>query len=239
MNKPFKIFMDFDGTISKVDVGDVLFRKFGKEEITNKIVDDLLNDKISSRECWTQLCESVDSINKKELDKFILSIEVESSFHKFVKYCNEHNFNLFILSDGFDYYINKILNREDLSHLKIYSNSLSIAENGSLIPSFPFFNENCKSTANCKRNHIIENSSENDYTVFVGDGNSDKDPIEYVDFIFAKDDLLKYCEKQRITYFPFSDFFDVIKRLDELRLKKRLKKRHQAELKRREAYLAE
>ena len=64
--------MDFDGTISKVDVGDELFRKFGKEEITNKIVDNLLNDKISSRECWTQLCESVDSINKKELDKFIL-----------------------------------------------------------------------------------------------------------------------------------------------------------------------
>ena len=128
MNKPFKIFMDFDGTISKVDVGDELFRKFGKEEITNKIVDNLLNDKISSRECWTQLCESVDSINKKELDKFILSIEVESSFHQFVKYCNEHNFNLFILSDGFDYYINKILNREDLSHLKIYSNSLSITE---------------------------------------------------------------------------------------------------------------
>jgi 2,3-diketo-5-methylthio-1-phosphopentane phosphatase len=239
MNKQFKIFMDFDGTISKIDVGDELFRKFGKEELTNKIIDDLLNDRISSRECWTRLCEGVDSINKNDLDEFILGVEVEPSFHQFVKYSNEHNFDLFILSDGFDYYINKILNREGLKQLKVYSNSLSITEEGVLVPSFPFLNENCKSTANCKRNHIIEHSGESDHTVFIGDGNSDKDPIEYVDFIFAKDDLLKYCEKQRITYFPFNDFIDIINRLDELSSKKRLKKRHQAELKRREAYLAE
>jgi 2-hydroxy-3-keto-5-methylthiopentenyl-1-phosphate phosphatase len=75
--------------------------------------------------------------------------------------------------------------------------------------------------------------------VFIGDGNSDNDAIQYVDFIFAKDDLLKFCEVQRITYFPFKDFNDVIVRLNELVSKKRLKKRHQAELKRREAFMIE
>ena len=114
-----------------------------------------------------------------------------------------------------------------------------IDKNGKLIPTFPFYNSDCKSTANCKRNHIIENSGDEDYTVFIGDGNSDKDPIQYVDFIFAKKDLLKFCEVNRITYFPFKNFDDVIERLTELGLRKRLKKRHQAELKRREAYLVE
>ncbi len=239
MKKPFKIFMDFDGTISTVDVGEEIFRKFGKKELTDLIVTDLLNNKISSKECWVRLCESVQFVNKKELDDFILSMEVQPDFHQFVDYCKENEYEMFILSDGFDYYINKILYREGLGNLKVYCNTLSITKDSVLVPSFPFINENCFTSANCKRVHIIENSSDADYTVFIGDGNSDKDPIEYVDFIFAKDDLLRYCEKQRITYFPFRNFNDVIARLDELKQKKRLKKRHQAELKRRDAYLAE
>jgi 2-hydroxy-3-keto-5-methylthiopentenyl-1-phosphate phosphatase len=121
----------------------------------------------------------------------------------------------------------------------VLSNKLILDDNGKLIPSFPFYTADCRSSANCKRNHIIENSSEDEYTVFIGDGNADKDAIQYVDFIFAKDDLLKFCELQRVTYFPFRNFDDVILRMNELLSKKRLKKRHQAELKRREAFTIE
>lgn len=231
--------MDFDGTISKVDVGDELFRTFGNKAEVDGIVQNLLDDKITSRECWTRLCVSIDFININQLDDFILSIEIYPDFHHFVDYCNNHDFSLTILSDGFDYYISKILSREGLEGLKFFSNKLEITSDGRLVPFFPYFNGNCRSLANCKKNHIIENSGENDYTVFIGDGSSDKDTVEYVDFIFAKDDLLKYCERQRITYFPFNNFSDIMLKLNELDSKKKLKKKHQAVLKRREAYLAE
>jgi len=105
-----------------------------------------------------------------------------------------------------------------------------------LIPKFPFTDEECKICANCKRNHILNNSSEDDYTIYVGDGYSDTCPAQFVDFIFAKNSLLKFCEKERISYFPFSNFYDVTKRIDEMRNKKRLRKRHQAFLKRKEVY---
>ena len=238
-DKQFKIFLDFDGTITKNDVGEEIFKKILKEDIVKKIVDDLLAEKISSRECWERLCESALIKDKNEFDNFILSQEIEATLHQFVDYCDENKFQLFILSDGFDYYIEKILKRENLSHLKLFSNKLILNDERKLIPSFPYFNADCRSSANCKRNHIIENSGEDDYTVFIGDGNSDNDAIQYVDFIFAKDDLLKYCEVQRITYFPFKNFDDVILRMIELLSKKRLKKRHQAELKRREAFTIE
>lgn len=237
--KNFKIFLDFDGTITKNDVGEEIFRKFLDNAITDKIVEDLLNDKISSRECWENLCKCTYSINKNELDDFILSQEIEPTLQTFVDYCEFHKHQLFVLSDGFDYYIEKILSREKLNHLKVYCNKLKLDEQGKLIPFFPYYDFNCKSTANCKRNHIIENSGEEDYTVFIGDGNSDKDPVQYVDFIFAKGDLLKFCENHRITYFPFRNFDDVILRLNDLNSRKRLKKRYQAELKRREAYMIE
>jgi 2,3-diketo-5-methylthio-1-phosphopentane phosphatase len=238
-DKQFKIFLDFDGTITKNDVGEEIFKKILEEEVVNKIVEDLLTNKISSRECWENLCEPALIKDKSEFDNFILFQEIEPTLHHFVDYCESNRFQLFVLSDGFDYYIEKILKRENLSHLKVFSNKLILNDEGKLIPSFPYYNADCRSSANCKRNHIIENSGEDDYTVFIGDGNSDIDAIQYVDFIFAKDDLLKYCEVQRITYFPFKNFDDVIKRLTELASKERLKKRHQAELKRREAFMIE
>jgi len=238
-DKQFKIFLDFDGTITRNDVGEEIFRKFVDENSVTKIVDDLLADRISSRECWESLCESALINDKKKFDNFILSQEIEPTLNRFVEYCEANSFEIFILSDGFDYYIDKILKRENLSRLKVFSNKLLLNDDGKLIPYFPYYNADCRSSANCKRNHIIENSGEDDYTVFIGDGNSDIEAIQYVDFIFAKDDLLKYCEIQRITYFPFKNFDDVITRLSELTSKKRLKKGHQAELKRREAFMIE
>jgi len=237
--KQFKIFLDFDGTITKNDVGEEIFRKFLDESIVKKIVDDLIADKISSRQCWEILCESASILNKTDFDDFILTQEIDPTLHRFVKYGEAKSFQLFVLSDGFDYYIDKILKRENLNQLKVFSNKLILTDDGKLIPSFPYYNADCRSSSNCKRNHILENSGEDDYTVFIGDGNSDNDAIQYVDFIFAKDDLLKFCEVQRITYFSFKDFNDVIVRLNELVSKKRLKKRHQAELKRREAFMIE
>lgn len=238
-DKRFKIFLDFDGTITKNDVGEEIFRKFLDESIVKKIVDDLIADKISSRQCWESLCESASILNKTDFDDFILTQEIDPTLHRFVEFCEKQEFQLFVLSDGFDYYIDKILKRENLNQLKVFSNKLILTDDGKLIPSFPYYNADCRSSSNCKRNHILENSGEDDYTVFIGDGNSDNDAIQYVDFIFAKDDLLKFCEVQRITYFPFKDFNDVIVRLNELVSKKRLKKRHQAELKRREAFMIE
>lgn len=239
MDKVFKIFVDFDGTITRKDTGDAVFTKFGHTETVNSIIDDLLNDRISAKDCWLKLCDSVEYIDKQELDEFILQIEIDNTFHSFVEYCNKNNLQLFILSDGFDYYIDLILEREKLNHLKVYSNRLTLNEHNRLIPFFPHYDPGCRTSANCKRNHIINNSSDDEYTVFIGDGNSDKYTVHFCDFIFAKDDLLKYCEKERITYFPFKDFMDVIERMETLRQKKRLKKRHQAELKRREIYIQE
>jgi 2-hydroxy-3-keto-5-methylthiopentenyl-1-phosphate phosphatase len=239
MDKVFKVFVDFDGTITREDIGDALFTKFGNSVTVKQVIDDLLNDRISARDCWLKLCDSVEYINKLELDEFILQIEIDKSFHEFVKYCEKHGFKLFILSDGFDYYIDLILKREKLDHLKVFSNKLIISVNNTLKPAFPYFDSGCTSSANCKRNHIINNSADDEFTVFIGDGNSDKYTVHFCDFIFAKDDLLKYCEKERITFFPFNDFNDVIERMESLRQRKRLKKRHQAELKRREIYIQE
>ena len=234
----FKVFVDFDGTITQQDVGDEIYRKFADKEKVDAIIDDLLNDRMSSRECWVELCKAVPFVDKKELDDFINTMQIDQTFYEFNKYCENENIERYVLSDGFDYYIERIFEKNGINGLTVYANHLEIID-GKLIPGFPYYDEASFSSANCKRNHIINHSSEDDFTVFIGDGNSDKDCVEYCDFIFAKDDLLRFCEKERITYFPFKSFNDVIKKLDELKGKKKLKKRLQAKLKRQQAYMTE
>lgn len=229
--------MDFDGTVTEIDVGEAIFREFGDKDKSDEIVNDLLNDRISSKECWIKLCDSIPKIEKNTLDEFIDKMNVDPTFNNLIEYCKERETELYILSDGFDYYVDKILEKNNIKGIKTFSNHLEVGDR--LIPEFPYYDEACFSSSNCKRNHIINNSSDDDFTVFIGDGNSDKDAVEYCDFVFAKNDLLRYCEMQRITFFPFKDFNDVIKKLGELERKKRLRKTHRAQLKRQQAYINE
>ncbi|MEJ2194271.1 MAG: 2-hydroxy-3-keto-5-methylthiopentenyl-1-phosphate phosphatase, partial [Ignavibacteriaceae bacterium] len=87
--RQFKIFIDFDGTISQVDIGESLFQEFGNKEKVNTIIDDLLNEKISSKQSWIELCDLVFSITSDELNKFIDAINVDSTFPAFTEFCKE------------------------------------------------------------------------------------------------------------------------------------------------------
>lgn len=236
-NNSFKMFVDFDGTITTTDVGEAMFQHFGDKEKSFVFVNDWVDQKINSKQLWNLLCGTVSDFSEIKFDEFLKGITIDPAFSSFVQYCKAEKFELRILSDGFDYYINRILQNENLTGLEVYSNKLKIESDKSITPEFPYTDEECLRCANCKRNHILNFSSEDDFTVYVGDGFTDTCPAQYCDFIFAKDSLLKYCEINRITYFPFTDFNDVIKKINELKSKKRLNKRHQAELKRREVFI--
>jgi 2,3-diketo-5-methylthio-1-phosphopentane phosphatase len=237
-NNSIKIFVDFDGTISTFDVGREIFFRFGSKDYAEKIISQLHSGEINSRQSWESLIENVESIDSKIFFDFIDSIPLDPTFRNFVDYCNSNDIEIIILSDGFDIYIKRILQREGLDNLKFYANNLSIKE-GKLVVAFPHYNPDYPSSSINKIKHIIDNSSDDDFTIYIGDGNSDKEAAQYCDLIFAKDNLLKFCEINRISFFPFSNFNDVLELLKKLQTKKRLRKSHQANLKRKIAYEAE
>lgn len=239
MNKrDMKIFVDFDGTITIKDIGEEIFKEFGDGKIVSRIIDDLLNDRISSRQCWEELCKSVPGIDQNQLNDFVDELPVDSTFVPFVDFCKTNDLEVIVLSDGFDFYIDRVFAKAGLNGLKYYSNKLEINE-GKLIAQYPYYDAGSPTSANCKKNHIINHSSDDDFTIYIGDGNSDKDAAQYCDFIFAKKDLARFCSMERISFYPFNDFIDVQNKIKELLSKKNLKKRHQAQLKRKSAYLAE
>ena len=89
---------------------------------------------------------------------------------------------------------------------------------------------------NCKRNHVLTLSADDDIIVYIGDGISDRCPVRYADIVFAKGSLIRYCQAQNVTYHEFKTFSDVTRRLELIVQRKRIKKRREAEMARREVF---
>ncbi len=240
------VFIDFDGTISLQDVGDAMFERFGGVRSVDAIRE-YREGKISAVECFRRECNACGEVDKNALDVFLDAQEIDSTFKTFIGFCREHSLNPYIVSDGMDYYINRMLKNNGIENVPLFSNRLELdpVHGTSLVrlqPSFPFTDEVCDRCANCKRNHMLTVSAEDDILVYIGEGYSDRCPARFADIIFAKDELLQYCNQENISYYEYKTFTNVQDRLKSLIEKKSSQKRphnhkrRQAELARREIY---
>jgi 2-hydroxy-3-keto-5-methylthiopentenyl-1-phosphate phosphatase len=237
MNKYSQIivFSDFDGTIVKKDIGDELFRVFGEFEPYHS---QLRSGDLEISHYWNIVCSKLkDGITEQEIVDFSLGQEYDNNFSTFLSFLRSNNIDLFIISDGFDVYIDPIVGQFDLDHKYVLSNKMIFEENSKPKPVFPRASESCDCmVASCKRNAILDNSEDDDIIVYIGDGYSDYCAAEHSDVIFAKKELAAYCNEHRIPHYPFNTFFDVYKLLSDALKKGKLKQRHQAKLLRKKAF---
>jgi len=241
MAHSLKIFCDFDGTVAVNDVGRRFFETFGNEEIP-KIIENLYKGIITPRECYNREFAALHGLTLATFEEFVRKQAIDPHFREFVEFCRERKIDCWILSDGFDFYIERILARFELKDVPFFSNHLvySIRRDSDELlvePQFPFTDSECDRCANCKRNHMLTLSGDDDIIVYVGDGISDRCPVRYADIVFAKEELVKYCQEENITYFEYRTFREVINRLTELLGRKRLKKRWEAEVCRRDVFV--
>ena len=194
----FRIFCDFDGTITKEDTLNKFLRVYADKKWL-ELEEDWINGKIGSLECTSRQMELIPSLSKEEIDKFIDSIDIDENFKDFMDIVKAENIDFCIVSDGFDYFINRILKKNGFDGIKVFSNHLEI-KNGKYFCSFPYSNPKCKTGAGMCKCNIIKNKKNVTNAVFyVGDGISDFCASKCADKVFAKGKLLEYCKKNNIA----------------------------------------
>lgn len=229
------VFCDFDGTITKLDIGDEIFRVFGQIEPFHS---QLYEGKLSIDEYWHSVCNSLKiGITREEIENFAIGQEVDANFVHFVDFCRKENIYFKVISDGFDVYIQAILNSLNLNDLDVHCNKM-LFDSGRPVPFFTLASESCgcRMTASCKRNAMLTACDDETVIIFIGDGASDFCCAQHADIVFAKKKLAAYCNEMRIPHYPFSNFFDIYRILGNLITKKKLKTRYQAFLKRKKAF---
>ena len=206
------VFTDFDGTITQVDVTDEILAQLAHPSWL-EVEQEWIRGSIGSRECLERQIALVDT-SAAELHALIDAIPVDPTFNAFYRFTRKRGIPLYVLSEGFDYWIERILKRAGMTGplrngLQIFSSALRL-EGRRLIPSFPHSARPCEhGCATCKAALIRRLGKGKHPVIFAGDGLSDRFAVDEADVVFAKRQLLAYCREHGKPCHPFDSFAEV------------------------------
>lgn len=210
------VFCDFDGTITRRDVGYNLFYHFSKGK-NDELIPQWEAGRLSTRDCLLQEAAMVHA-TEEEIYRFLEQFEFNPGFVEFERLCQASGTDLFVVSDGLDFYIRYLLERNHLEHLHVIANRGKL-ENGGITVEFTHHNRTCRRCGSCKGERIQEYRSRQPQkacVVFIGDGYSDVCATAEADVVFAKKELEQYCLINDIAFYKYDDFFDVARKMAAL-----------------------
>lgn len=200
---------DFDGTITKQDTLYTFLTKFAKPEWL-QVEDEWLMGDIGSGECLQREFDLVPGLSKKMITDFIDSVEIDDYFKKFNEIRIKNKTDFIVVSDGLDYFIDRIFKKHGIKDVKVITNHAEF-KNGKFIITFPNKSKFCKQDAGtCKCSVIANLRGKYKDVYYVGDGTSDHCVADKVDYLFAKSGLLQYCRDKDINCIEYSTYNEVV-----------------------------
>lgn len=233
------IFCDFDGTISSVDIGVDLFRRFGQVE---PWVSEADAGRLGIGEYWRAVVATLNEpLTEEVLDNYLRSVPPDPGFASLVAFATAGNIPITVVSDGLDLYVGRYLALHGAGAIEYRCNHAGLDGGGRIAVSFPHESEGCcrRFTIACKRNIILASAHPDARIVYIGDGSSDFCAAEHADIIFAKHALAAHCNHHRLPHYPFRTLADVERQLRLLLARRRIRPRHQAAMLRKSAWEGE
>lgn len=220
-NRPLVVFLDFDNTITSLDVLDAVIGKFSIDQKWMVYEEAWKEGKIGSRQCLEAQLKSV-RVTRADLVKYVKQIPLDPFTLKLFRTLRHRRIPFTIVSDSFTVIIRAILRHYGICHAKVFANEMKFKKDR-LIPSFPYHSKDCRRRcAHCKRIHILKHKDKT--TVYVGDGLSDVCPALESDIVFAKDTLASHLDAERKFHTVFRDLGDVCAFFENAKQKKSLMK---------------
>ncbi len=204
----FFVAIDFDGTVTDVDLLDAVLKSFADPRW--KDAEALWESGLmGSRECL----EIQMSLVHQPLDgllRFLDDFAIGEDFVRFVSFLRRRHIPFAVISDGFEEFIRRVLGNAGMAQIPVYANSLK-RENGTYRSLFPYAHPDCPS-ATCKC-RVADDLSKGLPVLLIGDGRSDFCLAKKSSFAFTKNSLTEYCRTNDVPHVPFSDFREIEEQL--------------------------
>lgn len=212
------VFCDFDGTFIVKDVGSTLAVKY-VDDLRPAQIKRVVDGEITA---WEYNMEIIDGmvVPKDELEEFLNSLEMDPGAVDLLSWCQKNDAPFRILSDGFDYNIDRLKTRFGIE-FDCDSNAMYYEEDRWRIsPGYPNADCGC-GTGVCKRGRIGEFRAANPgvLTVHIGNGRiSDLCGVLGADVGFAKDSLATELENRGVSFHRFETLKNVVTELERIRI---------------------
>lgn len=197
---------DFDGTISNQDFYWIVIEKYFPEgrELFKKWKDAEILD--------IDFLQTVfSSIHQKEekIIEDILSIPIDPYVPDFVKSVQKNHGDFYVLSAGTDYYIYHLLQKFDITYVKVFSNEGFFKDNNvhlKIDVEHPHYSKRY----GIDKSKIIKQLLEQyDEVYFIGDSEPDSHPAAFATTTFAKNGLQDILKEKNIPFVGVETFKEV------------------------------
>lgn len=207
---PYRILVDFDGTIAPDDPTDRLLERFAGPQWRD-LEDAWQAGRLTSRECM-QGQAALLRATPSELDAAILNIGIDPGFCVFVESCRRRGVDITVVSDGFDRVVRTVLLRAHVP-VRSFANRLEWQGGDRWRLALPHRRSDCRSdAANCKCGH---GSWDDRRCIVIGDGRSDFCMALRAGYVIAKGTLADFCRARGLAHASFTNFEDATLHLVE------------------------
>jgi 2,3-diketo-5-methylthio-1-phosphopentane phosphatase len=208
------VLVDFDGTACSSDVAELLLTEFGDPSWPE--YDDAVDRReIGLREAIQIQNGLLDATGDELVAYAVEHCPLDPTFPPFVEWLNASGIPLALVSDGFGFYIEPILEAAGLGTLTVFANEQVWGpEDRTAGMRFVNGHDVCVGCGTCKMNVVLRYREANGPVAFVGDGQSDRYGALYADMAFAKGELVDHCLRDGVPFFPWNDFDEVRRSLE-------------------------
>jgi 2-hydroxy-3-keto-5-methylthiopentenyl-1-phosphate phosphatase len=210
----YALFIDFDGTVTLVDTLEYLLNNFADASWQN-IEEQIAKNEISEAVGLKEQFKLINVEKEKALERLDTVVQLDPFAIEFFQWCEDKRIPTTIVSGGFRWIISHFLKKHGIQKIDLKSND-SIVENGKwkIIPGDNSLD--CNKCNHCKTQYIHSAKNKGFTTIYIGNGNTDRCPSMQADIVFAKAELKKFCQKEKIQFYSFRDLGEVMVKLENL-----------------------
>ena len=166
--KPLSVLVDFDGTITTVDIGDQVVIKFA-EPGWEKALLKFKAGEINVRELWSYEISLLRKNRESEAVTYsVNSAEIRKGFREFVEYCYAQKIKIEVASSGMNFYVDSILEANGFVELPRARPIVQYDCKGHGVMVMPDGITDCSMTALCKCDRVWRLRRDGHRVIFIG-----------------------------------------------------------------------
>ena len=202
--------LDFDGTVTKNDVGAQLVDTFGEPD-SGEMHDAFMRGEITIREHAEWEAGRLREARAAAMEAAAPPLgALRDGISEFVDFCTQNSLPVEIASNGMLFYVEEILGRNGLADVPRAAPVIAYDSDGKGVMRMPDGVRGCAMTGLCKCDRVWRLRRGGRQVMYVGDGMSDFCVAKQADFVMARASLAEFCDREGLAFTPFDDFYDVL-----------------------------